>query len=197
MAGPPGFAFQPEWDINEAPVVGNGYPAAADEDPDPEAIAQAQAEARLANNEWCGCGNCVVMPTAIECICCREIARCLDLQAHGCVRDHEDFVRVCLTRVVLRVFNVARRDIRGHRARARVRGRAPNQELDNKSYRYASYRLFTYLVHGYLGRGVRKVIPSCVVSRIRQEFPQPSGVYIGFRRGEDNEDIEVPEHHAI
>lgn len=34
---------------------------------------------------------------------------------------------------------------------------------------------------GYLGRKIRVVIPSCVVLRIRQEFPDAGGSYVGFR----------------
>ena len=33
---------------------------------------------------------------------------------------------------------------------------------------------------GYLGKHVRVVIPSCVVSHIQQEFPDPGAEYTGF-----------------
>lgn len=66
-----------------------------------------------------------------------------------------------------------------------------------RSYRYAGYRLFMYLVHGYLGMGVRKMIPACAVSRIHEEYPKATGVYIGFKHGDDDEEIKVPEHFAI
>ena len=127
MPGPPGYAFQPEWhaeEIEERAAAGDEAEGEPDRLP-----AAAEPNARLANTDWCECGNCLVMPTARECICCREIGRCRDLQPNGCITNNEDFGSVCLKPVVLRVFHVARKDIRG--GRPRVRGRAP-EELDNK-----------------------------------------------------------------
>ena len=47
--------------------------------------------------------------------------------------------------------------------------------------RLAAYRQFTHWAHEMLGRGVRIVIPSCVVSAVRRAFPEESGHYVGFR----------------
>ena len=35
--------------------------------------------------------------------------------------------------------------------------------------------------YGYLGKGNRKVCPSCAVKVIRQHYPSQTGVYMGFR----------------
>ena len=53
-----------------------------------------------------------------------------------------------------------------------------------RTYRYAAYRQFTWWVHNRLGRCVRRVIPSCAVSRIRAEFEEESGDYTSFH-GDD------------
>lgn len=57
--------------------------------------------------------------------------------------------------------------------------------------------MFTYWVHGKLGQGVRKEVPACAVSKIRETFPDPNGVYVGFGMGDDGEEIEVDEVQAI
>nr|XP_054750630.1 P2X purinoceptor 7-like [Lytechinus pictus] len=147
---------------------------------------------RLDNDNWCSCGNCRVMPTQIECICCHEIGNCRQFLSPSvnCIIDNEDFSKVCLERAVLRTALVARLDKRGHR------GNLP-RILENESYRYSAYRLFTYWIHGLLGRGVRKVIPSCAVLKIHSIYPAADGVYTGFSIGDDGEQQMVPEHFAI
>ena len=44
------------------------------------------------------------------------------------------------------------------------------------------YRKFRQWVHNRIG--IRLVIPSCVVKKIRAEYPTPNGVYDGFRERE-------------
>lgn len=49
-----------------------------------------------------------------------------------------------------------------------------------RTYRLAAYRQFTLWAHGRLGRHTRRVIPACVVNRIREKFTEGSGIYKGF-----------------
>ena len=52
-------------------------------------------------------------------------------------------------------------------------------------------------MHGLLGKGVRRVIPACVLRQIRQTFPAMDEIYKGFRRAPDGEEMEVMEELAI
>ena len=57
----------------------------------------------------------------------------------------------------------------------------PRDNVPAKAYRYAAYRNFTYFVHTRLGKGVRRRIPACVIRRIREQFPAPDGMYVGYK----------------
>ena len=54
------------------------------------------------------------------------------------------------------------------------------QEPTTKNLRYMAYRQFVAWRFGYLGKGNRVVIPSCVTWKIRDRYPAPDGVYVGF-----------------
>ena len=44
--------------------------------------------------------------------------------------------------------------------------------LANNVKRKCAYRVFTILVHGYLGKGVRKMVPLCAMKGIRAHYPR-------------------------
>ena len=52
----------------------------------------------------------------------------------------------------------------------RLRGDSMDN-LDNRRYRFAGYKQYTFWVHNYLGKWVRKVIPSSAISTLRKEYP--------------------------
>lgn len=43
-----------------------------------------------------------------------------------------------------------------------------------------AYRVFTARIYGFLGRGNRVPIPSCVLTAIRETFPDECNEYTGF-----------------
>ena len=63
-----------------------------------------------------------------------------------------------------------------------------NRRIDNgytnPGARYACYQAYTHFVHGILGAGNRREIPSCVMVGIKSAFP--SATYTGYRPGEDD-----------
>ena len=56
----------------------------------------------------CSCGNCRIMPTVRECLCCKEVDRITDIMTEGvthaqCICEHPGCHPVCLDRYVLQV----------------------------------------------------------------------------------------------
>ncbi|KAL1443316.1 hypothetical protein MTO96_030334 [Rhipicephalus appendiculatus] len=102
-----------------------------------------------------------------ECVCCKDIAEIRTEQL--CVTLDADFEVVCLNTAVLRVAYI---DAHVNREYAEIAD-------DHTRYRYTAYRQFTRWTWGYLGQENRRLLPSCAVRRIREQFP--SATYRGFR----------------
>lgn len=54
-------------------------------------------------------------------------------------------------------------------------------EADNKKIHFARFRAFTDQHYGYLGKGNRVKLGSCVENKIKKLFPSESEEYLGFR----------------
>jgi P2X purinoceptor 7 len=87
-----------------------------------------------------------------------------------CVTAYNIFYKIVLDPHVLGVAILNRVDIRADPA-----------DFSDRSYRKAAYRQYILWAHKHLGRGNRKVAPSCVVKKIRRHFPSATGQYMGFR----------------
>ena len=111
--------------------------------------------------DWCVCGNCCPMPSPIENICCRR---------QNCITQYDVFRLICHHPVVLRVA-----------VRNNCDWRADPVIYSHSNFRKAAYRQYILWVYGRLGRGNRRVAPSCVVRSIRSRYPSSDGTYMGFR----------------
>lgn len=139
---------------------------------------------RLATLSWCKCGKCALMEKTIESFCCHEksleydeyedILKKVELEEFTCMTDLSAFQNNMLSRDVLYV------DVSQYMEENWPLG---DEELQQKHklYRLASYRRCSRWIFGILGKKNRRVFPSCVYTRIRNEFPSPDGLYTHFR----------------
>ena len=110
---------------------------------------------------WCKCGVCQIMPQEIENKCCG---------LRRCVTTHTRFSKLCLDPCVIQVAIRNRGDIRNDR-----------DDNSTQAFRKTGYRQYIPDRYGYVGKGNRKVCPSCVVTVIRRHYPFQTGVYMGYR----------------
>ncbi|XP_013391824.1 P2X purinoceptor 7-like [Lingula anatina] len=142
----------------------------------------------VASPSWCVCQKCREMPTDIEKQCCgkencitllpvSEISAKYFIQNKHYFKAYltsffslQDFSVLNLDEGVLNLARLYRRDVLA----------LDDEENNTKANRYQAYRQFTLWVHGHLGAGNRRVIPSCSVWAIRDKFPDAYGHYRGF-----------------
>ena len=110
---------------------------------------------------WCKCSKCRIMLQDIENKCCGQ---------RRCVTTHARFAKLCLDPDVLQLAVQNRGDIRNDR-----------EDNSTRSFRKSEHRQYVLDHYGHLGKGNRKVCPSCVVLKVRQNYPSQTGVYMGFR----------------
>ena len=112
------------------------------------------------------------MGKAIECLCCKECEITIlklpdNITLFGredyfhCITDHKGFQSVCLYPFVLQVA------WQGYKQHYENGYEGPT----HKKYRHIAYRQYVSWTHGYVGKHIRVVIPSCAVSCIRAHFP--------------------------
>ena len=135
------------------------------------------SHSRKGNKNQCLCDKCREMETEEESKCCRETNEVPDAYFDGqqCIAESDRFSQVCLLEEVLKTTLYGLNNLRGDKI-----------NVCNRSLRYAAYRMFTWWVHNRLGRGVRKVIPSCAIWAIRDAYPETDDIkYVPFQEVRD------------
>lgn len=133
-------------------------------------------EMKVGNTNWCKCNHCKVMNTHEESLCCKDEVPQEYFELKECIIENEDFKVVCLNEAVLKTTLNMLNNLRGNKI-----------EYGNISLRYAAYRQFTWWIHNRLGKGVRRVIPSCAIWAIRETYPDQNNIYIPFQEAREEE----------
>jgi len=94
-------------------------------------------------------------------VCCRK---------KPCVTTTEVFENIMINRDVLSVAIVNRHDVL-----------VEDVTYTPETYRKLVYRQWIMWRVGYLGRGVHRVVPLCVVWTMRDRNPAPDRCYLGFK----------------
>lgn len=128
--------------------------------------------------EWCFCSNCSIMESELESYCCRESSLIVDgvigQTGKSCVTHVEIFKKAIEDEDMLKLQANGLADVKRHK----------DGTIREESLRYTAYSTFLQICNlRFCGRGVRYVLPACVVKRIRELFPSPDGQYKDFIPG--------------
>lgn len=148
--------------------------------------------ASTAANSWCKCNHCGPMPSQLELKCCFDE----NFNFTNFQDETFDLHKQCVT-----LSSVLKDHVLHHVTlqlawfgSQRYKGATGDQllftNMTHSSYRFQAYRSYINFTHGYLGRKHRRVIPSCIVNYIRQQWPDPEGSYVGFKEPEELADEE-------
>lgn len=133
---------------------------------------------RIGNINWCICENCIPMDTNHESHCCCESKSISELKGGlTCITLHDSFHSVVFNldtlqasryQMLLRADNVKRERL---------------NQINNSLWRHTAYKQFVYWMNAWvpLGKSKRKIIPACVISRIRETYQDESNTYVGFQ----------------
>ena len=161
-----GFAFEPEYPESEIEDRLTAYLQARENG--------SQEEPRIpqTNEKWCTCEKCADELDVPQRLCCQSTTQIIGKKFldKKCISETDAFEDVCLNRNVLEAALGTWKEF-------------TDEEMDtsNKSFRLIAYRQYISWIFGWLGKDVRKVIPSCVVQKIRLTFPAPDNVYKGYK----------------
>ena len=134
-------------------------------------------ENRVGNTSWCSCEKCCIETREVDCLCCKEVPAISEKQFenHVCVTDSIEYSKLCLEPIVLKNVLVGFHETKGDPL---------EQNVTNKSMRFAAYKQFIWWIFQRLGKGNRRVIPACVLWKIRNRFPEGNGKYKLYSEGE-------------
>ena len=123
-----------------------------------------ESQTRETLPDWCKCGKCQPLPQEMENKCCTQ-KTCITSSSTSSSR----FAKICIDPDVLELCIRNTCDIRNDR-----------EDNSMRVFRKAAYRQFIPAHYGHLGKGNRRVCPSCVVLEIRKHYPSVTGIYMGY-----------------
>lgn len=148
---------------------------------------------RKDNIQWCNCNHCVSMLTDHESLCCSESESVRRVRgSHECIIDHQSFLNLIISKDAL---NLLRHQTIRKTSNRKKRNTLTAENLPNNSWRYLAYKQFVIWIcaSNTLGKSNRIVLPSCVVSKIREQFPTPNADYVGYQTARAGDTPKISE----
>ena len=134
---------------------------------------------QVGNKDWCKCGQCKREIREIDSLCCTEVPAIIEdkFEEKKCITLAHEFELLCLNKTISKIVLLGLHKTRGDPLEN-------DKDLQNRSLHFAAYKQLIWWIFQDLGKGNRRVIPSCVVWSIRKLFPEVDGQYTRFKESE-------------
>ena len=112
------------------------------------------------------------------CFCCPEVTALnekFDKFLPKSLTEAKEFQILCINKPVLENILTGLHDSRGDYL---------EKDTTDRSHCYATYKQFTWWVYKWLGKGNRRVIPSCALWAIQTMYPELDNNYVLYNEGE-------------
>ncbi|XP_025420053.1 uncharacterized protein LOC112690288 [Sipha flava] len=122
------------------------------------------------------------MSNDFKCMCCSEFDNIKQLlDSKKCVTVTTSFEKIILDEEIL---NITRQQMIMKTKNKLKKKQLSALEVLNKTWKYICYVQFTHWVNSWtsLGKGIRVVIPTCVINKIRNKYLEKDGLYMGFKK---------------
>lgn len=192
MPNPSAYAFQPRYTDQEIAARSLDSTTATSDDEQqpqtPSSTSTTSSDPEAAFDSFCQCGCCYDfqgIPSVVEQRCCASE----DLLA-AYFSDHKPGSCILNTREMGIVLSAENAQLAWYRERQYMGYRGQQLCFDlmtNTNYRYHAYRSYISYMHGRLGPRNRRVIPACVVAKIRSLWPSEDGTYVGYKACDDGD----------
>ena len=163
------YMLEPEKD--DVSSISSSSSEVEDEDEnDSESKTNLEKSSRVGNLEWCKCGECNIEKREIDCLCYQNSK--FDCENMSCVIKSIEFETLCINKLVLENVLTGLHESRG------------DHMEKTWSNRYLRCSLQAWVFKS-LGKGNRRVIPSCALWRIRSYTWNIIETTAHIQKGED------------
>ena len=115
----------------------------------------------------------------IDCLCCQEFAAISEenLEGNQCITMLKQFQILCLEKLVLTIFLVGLHE-------AKRDPLEKENKIEKRFLRFAAYEQYLWWIYQRFGKGNTRVLPSCVLRKIGQHYPDVNRRYVLYNEGD-------------
>ena len=132
---------------------------------------------RVANKDWCKCGQCKREIREIDSLCCTEVPAIIEDRFEGkkCITLAPKFEFLCLNKTILKVVLVSLYETRGDAL-------DNDKDLQNRSLHFAAYKQVIWWLFSIWAKGIDKFSCPVYYGQLENFFQRPMDSILSLRK---------------